>query len=135
MARWRPTMPPEQRVVRLYFIFVVLSLLTQKSHGNHSENQCPLTCKCKHNSDTDTELDVFCEDRNYWNKIPPLPTNTTYFEMMESNITVLRQDSFNKISRRILRRLSLHKDNISSVKRTRFGISFKLIFWKWQQIN
>ena len=85
-----------------------------------SRDKCPLTCKCTNGRQNFTEWTVKCEKRKYWNTIPPLPRNTSYFSMINSNMPVLFNGAFSKVSGKTLRILILIRNSISSIEAEAF---------------
>ena len=109
----------------MLYIIIFLASVTWVSGGRADRrDRCPFTCQCKSEAH---QLKVSCEDqRKYWNKIPPLPRNTTHFSIWNKHFNVLQTGSFSKAEGRSLVTVGLKGNNINEVEHGAFKNLLKL---------
>ena len=107
-----------------YAIILLVSITWVSGSRAERRDRCPLTCQC---TSVAQQMRVSCEDhRKYWNKIPPLPKNTTYFSIRNKNFKVLRTGSFSKAEGKSLVTVGLKGNNINEVEHGAFKNLLKL---------
>ena len=99
-------------VVEYCLLLNVIAILTCQTLSEYSgdiaqKDKCPLTCWCKTWSwNNITGRKVKC-NQNYWKRVPLLPNNTIYLDMLHMSIRTLRNGSFTETEGKTLRMLML----------------------------